>query len=124
MNFPFFLCFGLGLVINRLAQKVEDTSKRLLTDGNLYRRSRVDRLHTAHKSVRAAHCDAADKIVADMLRYLDDQLLAAIVYLDSVKQIGQIFGRETDIQNRADNLDYRAYVLICHFITFPFFRNC
>ncbi len=47
-----------------------------------------------------------------MLRYLDNQLLAVIVDLDSVKQIRQIFGRKPDIQNRADNLDYRAFILI------------
>ena len=47
-----------------------------------------------------------------MLGYLDRELFARVVDLDSVKQIRQLFRREANIQNRADNLNNRAYVLI------------
>ncbi len=112
MNFPLFLGFGLGLVVYRVAEKVEYTSEGSLSDGYLDRSACVNCLHASDKTVRAAHRDAAHDIVADMLRDLYDQLGAIVVDLNGVQQVRQAVGRKSYIKHRSDDLHDRAYVLV------------
>jgi hypothetical protein len=72
VNLPEFLGFGSGLVINRLAEKIENPAERAVADRHFDCGTCVRRFHAAHKPVRAAHSNAAHGIVADVLRDLGD----------------------------------------------------
>jgi hypothetical protein len=66
------LGFGTGpLLVDRLAEHVEDAPEALLADRHRDRRAGVDRLHPAHQAVGRAHGDAAHDVVADVQRGLD-----------------------------------------------------
>ena len=120
VNLPLLLGFGLGLVINGITQQIEDSSESFLADRYFYRSACINGIHTSDKTIGAAHGDTAHDIVTDMLRYLDNELLAVVVNLNSIEQVGQIFGSKSYIQNRADYLHYCADILICHLRLFPF----
>ena len=120
VDLPLFLGLGLRLIINRLAEQVEDTAKGLLSDRDLDRRAGIHSLHASYETVGGTHRNAAHDIVADMLSDLNDQLMTVVVDLDGIKQIGQVVGVELDIKNRTDDCHDRAYVLICHTVIFPF----
>ena len=67
-----------GVVVNRLAEDVEDASEGRLADGNHDRGARIVRLHAAHQTVGGAHGDASRDAVAEMLHDLDREIYLAV----------------------------------------------
>jgi UDP-glucose 4-epimerase len=60
----------------------------------------------ALKAVGGAHGDAANHIVANVLRYLCHNGGTVKGHFDGVEQSGKLIVRETDIQNGADDLNH------------------
>ena len=105
MNRPAFDIFRRRLIINRLTKQVKNTSQTLLTDWNRNRRTAVHSLGSAHQSIRTAHSNTANNIVANMLRNLDRQLFLAIFNFNSVQKLRQLAIFKSNIQYRSNNLN-------------------
>ena len=67
---------GSGLVVNRLAQHVKNTSQSVFPNRYADGRSLGNRFHASYKSVRGAHGNTSHRIVAQMLRNLHRKLTA------------------------------------------------
>ena len=118
---PFFCCFRCRLIVYGLTEQVEHAAQALLSDRNGDRAARVDCFRSADKSVCGLHGNAADHVVARLLRHFHNQLLAVVVYLDGVQKCRQLSFRKTDIQNRTRYLHNLANVFFTHLTTSPHF---
>ncbi len=65
---------GIALLVDRLAEQVEDAAEARLTHRHRDRAAGVMRLHAAHQAVGRAHGDAADDVVAHVQRGFDCEL--------------------------------------------------
>ena len=64
-------------LVDRLADDVQDAAQHLAADRHQDRRAGVLDRHAAHQAVGRVHRDAADGVLAQVLRDLDDQVAAA-----------------------------------------------
>ncbi len=108
------------LVVDGLAQDIEDAPQGLLAHGNGNRCPCGHRVHSPHQTVGAPHGDTPYGVVAQMLGDLHGQLVAvsgrnANRFVD----FGQLTLIEADVQHRADDLSNLASVFSCHFYLFP-----
>ena len=118
VNAPAFGVFGLGTVVDRLAEKVENAAECAFSDGNRDRFAGVDSLFAAGHAVCGGHCDAADNVVAKLLLDLADDLAAFVNDLNRVEQVGQVAVLEADVENRTDYLN--NFTGIFFHLVFPF----
>ena len=97
----------LAEAVQRLAEHVEETPQRNLADGNGDRLAEVGRVVAALHAVGGVHREAACAVVAEVLLHLSHDLSAA-AHRDrhATEQRGQTVGRELDIDDRADHLNY------------------
>ncbi len=116
MNRPAFHILRRRLIVNRFTQEVEDAAETLLTDRNGNGGARVHGLRAAGEAIRAAHGDASNDVIANMLRDLDNQLLLAAAHLNGVQQLRKLAGCKLDIQYRADDLDHGTDASFCHIV--------
>jgi len=93
------------LVIDRLSDHVEHPAQRLDADRHHDRRARRGDLVTPPEAVGGVHRDAADRVVPDLLLDLHDHL-PAVAGMDDhrVQDVGQLAGRELDVDDGADHL--------------------
>lgn len=98
------LGFGVPKVINRLADHVEHTTKRLRTDRNGNGRAGVPHLAAALESVGGRHSDRAHELVADVLSDFKNQVGIIIFYDKSRADKRQVPFFEPDVNNRPDDL--------------------
>ena len=111
---PALLCVGRGLIVYRVAQKVENTSQAFLADRNRDRTLRVDGIDSADQSVGGTHRDASDDIIADLLSHLGDQSAAINIDLDGIEQCRQLALLEPDVKDRTCYLYYLADMFFTH----------
>ena len=98
-----------ALLVDRLAQDVEDAAQGDLADRDRDRAAGVDDVDAAGKAVRGGHGHAADPVVAQVLLDLADDLHAVAAYdLDGVVDPRQLAGRELDVDDGAGDLDHPA----------------
>ena len=114
MDGPALLGFGGGAVVHRLAQQIENTAKACLAHGNGNGAAGVRGGNAALQAVGAAHGDAANHIVADMLRHLRHQLFPVVLDLNGVEQLRHRIVGKTDVQHGAYRLHDGAHVFLCH----------
>ena len=98
-----------ALVVDRLAEDVEDSTQRALADRDSDRSAGVLRGRAAGQTVCGGHGDAADPVIAQMLLDLADDLDAVAAHdFYGVVDARQPSGREFDVDDRAGDLDHAA----------------
>ena len=106
--------------VHRVADDVQDPAERFAAHGHRDRRAEVHRLHAAHHAVGRLHGDAPDDTLAELLRDLDDDVdrlagvLAVVLDLDGVVDGRKLARRKLDVEDRPDDRDDLADVLLCH----------
>ena len=112
MDRPIIGCFnGGGIVVDGLAEDVEDTAQGARADRDLDRRAGVDCIHAANQTVGGTHGNRTDDVVADMLHDFRGQMdLDAVaddtIDMDRVIDSRQAIWRKFNVDNRADDLYY------------------
>ena len=104
VNGPAFEIFVDGLIIQRVAHQVENTTEASLADRNGNGGACVDGFCAADKTIGGAHGNAADDAVADLLSNLSDDRALAVFERNGVVQIGKLTVGEANIKDRSDNL--------------------
>ena len=98
-------------LVDRLADDVHDAAERLRADGHAdLRAGRVDDL-AAGEAVGRVHGDRADDVLAEVLRDLEDQAVAAIVGLER-REDRRKLAFEGDVDDGADDLATRPVRLL------------
>ena len=97
------------LLVNGLAEDVEDAAKGGFTYGHRDRSTGVHSFHAAHQAVGAAHGNGADTMVAQKLLHFSSQangLTSGILGFNpkGVVDPGQLAGRKFNVQHGADDL--------------------
>ena len=98
-------------LVDRLAEDVQDAAEGLAADRHRDRRAGVDGLHAADHAVGRLHGDAADLVLADVVRHFDDDVdghlseLAVVDDADGVVDRRKMSFLELDVDGRADDLD-------------------
>src|SRR6185503_5746968 len=126
MDWPAFQRFdGAVREVHGLAKHVENAAKRLWTNGDRYRCTRVDDLHAARHSVRWLHRDRAHAVFTEMLFDLGDDvdLLGAAFAVGDDTHRGVNRRKppgKFDVDHRPDDLDHpaasRCRCCLCHSI--------
>ena len=111
---PPFLCLRGRLIINRLAKQVKYSAKCSSAHRNSDARAGIYCLCTSCKPVGRCHSDTSYNVIAYMLRYLNNKLCAVIVDLDSVQKLRKTVLFKSDINYRADYLNYLSHVFFTH----------
>ena len=112
--------FRSRLIINRLSQNVKDTPQGLFTHRNRNRSAGRNRIHSSHQTVGAAHGNTSDRIVTQMLRYLNRQF-AAVSGRNTNRfvDLGKLTLVKADVKHRTHDLGNLSFVFSCHFYLFP-----
>ena len=97
----------------------EYAAEALLTNGNADGCAGIDSFGAALQTVGRAHGDAANYVIADVLCDFRNDLLIAVLDLDSAQKLGQAVVCKTDIQNRANDLDNSSNI-ISHLASTPY----
>ena len=84
MYTPFFFCFGIRHIINRITQNVKNSSECFFTDRHFNSLTCINGVHTSDKSVRRAHRNTSDNIVAYMLCNFRNKPLTFIVNFNGI----------------------------------------
>ena len=96
------------IMVNRLAQNVEDTAENFIADRNRDRSARINGLHATGKTIGRAHSDAAGHAVAEVLHDLDHEVdfyfTSFALDGDCIENLRQFARREFDIYDRSDDL--------------------
>jgi hypothetical protein len=93
------------LVVDRLAQHVENAPESRWADGHADWPARVDDLRAPRQAVGSGHRNGAHPVVAEVLLNLADDPLLAARDLHGVEDLGQLAGRELDVDDRSGDLD-------------------
>ncbi len=102
------LAYG-PLLVDRLAQDVEDPAQGHLPDGHRDGPARVRGFRPARQAVGRGHGHAANPVVAQVLLDLANDLHAvASGYVDGVVDGGQLARGKLDVDDRAGDLDDAA----------------
>ena len=107
----------LALLVDRLAEQVEDPAERVLADRDRDRAAGVDHGVAAAQAVGRVHRDRADAVVAEVLLDLERQVdrVAAVALgdldLERRVDLGQLIG-EDGVDDDADHLLDPADVLV------------
>ena len=110
MDIPAFLCLNLRTVIHHVSEDVEDSAQCFAADRNGNALSGISHGHTALQTVCGAHCDAADRIVSDMLRNLNRQRMIADRQGQGVIDGRQRSFRKMNVYHRSHDLRYDSRV--------------
>ena len=105
---PFF-------IVNWLAQYIENTAQRILTNRYGNRRAGCNGVHTTSQTIGGSHCDTSYGIVTKILCNLNGQ--AAAVFQrnsDCLVDFRNLALGELDIHDRTDDLCDLTSILFCH----------
>jgi len=103
-----------ALLVHGLAEHVEDAAQGGFTHGYGDRSTGVDSFHAAHQTIGAAHGHSAHPVVTQELLHFSGQshVLAGRVFArhaEGVIDLGQLAGREFNVDHRADHLPDDAF---------------
>ena len=110
MNIPVLLCLNLRTVVHYVSQNVEDSAQCFAANRHGNTLAGIGHGHTALQAVCGAHRDAADRIVADMLRNLNRQRMIADRQGQGVIDGGQVPFRKMNVHHRSHDLRYDSRV--------------
>ena len=104
---------GLGpvdvtLLVDRVAEHVEDPSERHVADGHRDRSAGVEHRDAAGQAVGRRHRHGADPVVAQVLLDLADERRPFALDLDGVVDRRQLAGWELDVDDGSGDLDHPA----------------
>ena len=110
--------------VDRFADDVHDAAERLVADGDRDRLAGVDHFLAADEALGRVHGDGAHRVLAEMLRDLEDEPVAAVLGLERVQNRRQV-PVELDVDHRAgdlrdapdDALDIRLHCHVGHHYT-------
>ncbi len=115
MNRIILYALRYRLLINRLTENVEHTSKSILAYRYGNRCSGSNCIHPTNKSVGRSHCDTAYRIVTQMLGNLYNQFSTVFAGdFNCVVDFRKICLAEPDIKYGADNLCNLSYGCFLH----------
>jgi hypothetical protein len=103
-----------ALFVHGLTENVEDPTQGGLTDGYGDGSPGVEGFHAAHQAVGAAHGHGTHPVIAQQLLHFGRQghvLACGVLRLDAqgVVDLGQLAGREFNVEHRADHLPNDAF---------------
>ena len=105
----------LFFIVDRLAQYVENTAQRILTNRYGNRCAGCNGVHTTSQTIGGSHCDTSYGIVTKILCNLDGQGAAILKrYLDCLVDFRNLALGELDIHDRTDDLRDLTSILFCH----------
>ena len=101
--------------VHRPADHVHNPSQAFLADRHHDRRSDILGLHAPDQTIGNVHGDAPDDIVPQVLGHLDDEVVRLIIDRrvgdgDRVQDIGKLTLLKRHVNDRSDDLYYRAYI--------------
>jgi hypothetical protein len=104
----FYICRQRRSAINRLAQHIQNSSQRGLSDRSGDGTAGVPDLHAARDTVGAAHRNRANLVLADVLLHFSRQPYsygaARILDLYRVVDLRQVLRLELYVEHRTDDL--------------------
>ena len=113
MDTPFFLCIGVGLIINSLAQQIEYTSQSSFTHGYGDTCACIHGIYASGQAVGGGHGDAAHNVIAKLACNLAHDFSALVLNFNSIKQIGEMTVFKLNIKYRTDYL-YNLSDILTH----------
>ncbi len=120
VNGPAFFRLRIGLIVNGLAQQIENAAKALVAHRNSDGTAGIHCIQAAHHTIRCVHGNAAGHIVAHVLRHFGHDLFITIHNFNGSEQFGKMAVFKTDIQHRANNLNYLADIFFTQInLSFP-----
>ena len=90
-------------LVHRVADDVDDAAETFVADRHRDRRAGVGALLAAHEPLGGVHRDGADRALAEMLRDLEHQALAAVRGLERIQDRRQVI-LELHVDDGADDL--------------------
>ena len=108
MDIPTLTVNRRRLFVNRFSEDIENSSECLFSHRNIYRSSGICSFSTSHKTVGAAHGNAAHYVITNMLRNLDNKFFTVIVDFKRILQLRKLSLIKTYVNDRTDNLSYPA----------------
>ena len=101
-------------LVDGLADDVEDAAEALGADRHRDRAAGVADFHAAHEAVGRVHRDGADRVLAEVLRDLEGEVVllvrdARVRDLQRVQDLRELAGRELDVDDGTDDLDDPAF---------------
>src|SRR5262249_9816077 len=109
VNRPALLDLDRALLVDRVAEEVEDATERRLAHGDRDRPAGVRDLGPADEAVRRPERDRADAVAAQVLLGLAGELeglaLDRRVDGERVVEVGEVALLELGVERRADDLD-------------------
>ena len=112
MNRPAFFSIGIGLIVDCLAQQIENTAQAFIAHRHGDGAAGIHSFQAAHHTVRSVHGNAAGYVIPYVLRHFSHDFLIAIHDFDGCQKFGQVTVFKADIQHRPDNLYYFTDILI------------
>ena len=110
VNVPALFCFNFRTVIHHVSENVENPAQRFTAHRYGNALSGIRYGHTALQAVCGAHGNAADRIVADMLRNLNRQRMIADRQGQGVIDGRQVPFRKMNVHHRPHDLRYDSRV--------------
>ena len=109
VNRPMIFCFDLTrIVVDRIAQNIENTTQSSRSNRNLDRRPRVKGFHPPLQSISGGHGHAANGAVTQVLHDFsrNSDLYANVFAFDQNRIInsGKLLRQKFDVNNRSNNL--------------------
>ena len=120
-----FFCVNRAALVDRLADNVNDTAKRLRADRNTDRSACVCNRLAADETLCRIHSDGTDGVLTKVLRYFENEVLAIVRERQRVHDRRQL-AFELNVDNGAQYLRYFAhcaFVFCCEFYHFVFSLN-
>ncbi len=108
--------FRSGLVVNRGADDIEQSTERLDADRHRYRPTGGDHLVASAETIGRVHGDGAHHVVPDGAGNLEDDRLALLrVDLERLEQLRLLTRWKGDVHYRADDLAHvpLSRLLLC-----------
>ena len=104
--------FDRALLVDRLADDVQDAAQRGVAHGHHDRPVGVGHFLAADQTFGRVHRDRADGVLAEVLRDFQNQLLAVVVGGQRVQDLRQVIV-ELHVNHGADDLGHFAFC-VCH----------
>ena len=112
MNVPMLAVRRIRLIVHRFAENVENAPQRLSADGNGDSVPEIRDHRVARQTVGRSHCDAANGVVADMLRNLDGKRAIADRHGQGIVNRRHCAVVKAHVHNRSHDLRNDAQMLV------------
>ena len=111
MDGPPLLVSRCGLVVNGLAQQIEDPAQAFLAYRNGDGGAGVSGFHAPLQAIGGGHGDTAHHVVTDVLRHFRGDRSVSAGNMNGAEQRGKLIVGESNIKNRTHDLDHCSLVI-------------